>query len=215
MHKNARLTPRGREWLAELIASGQTPKAVSEAVAICPRTVRKWFERYRREGVAGLQDRSSRPVRLRRPTLQVVAENSSALHSVGIGILLETLENRFAKRLSVIRNPDARMPFEKSGLGRRAGCCPPFGSLLRYLDRQVVRMTANQSHESCPPGKGVLTVLIRKGGGHRPANGTAPRLPAWGGARARTDPHDRSQVQRRNPKPVCAIATGRLSTGWD
>jgi transposase-like protein len=54
VHKNARLTPRGREWLVELIASGQTPKAVSEALAICPRTVRKWFERYRREGGGGI-----------------------------------------------------------------------------------------------------------------------------------------------------------------
>ena len=32
------------------------------------RTVRKWVDRYRREGLAGLQDRSSRPHRLRLPT---------------------------------------------------------------------------------------------------------------------------------------------------
>ena len=40
VHKNARLTPRGRERIVELVASGQTPKAVSEAVGVCPRTVR-------------------------------------------------------------------------------------------------------------------------------------------------------------------------------
>jgi CRP-like cAMP-binding protein len=50
VHKNARLTPRGREWI------------------VCPRTVRKWVARYRAESASGLKDRSSRPHRLYRPT---------------------------------------------------------------------------------------------------------------------------------------------------
>jgi transposase InsO family protein len=70
VHKNARLTPRGRERIIELNASGQTPQAISQAVGVCPRTVRKWIGRCRREGLAGLQDRSSRPHRLRQPTPQ-------------------------------------------------------------------------------------------------------------------------------------------------
>jgi transposase InsO family protein len=68
VHKNARLTPRGRERIVQLVEGGQTPKAVAEAAGVCPRTVRKWVDRYRREGLAGLQDRSSRPHRLYRPT---------------------------------------------------------------------------------------------------------------------------------------------------
>jgi transposase len=72
MHKNARLTPLGRERIVRQVESGQTPEAVSETAGVCPRTVRKWVERYRREGLAGLQDRSSRPHRLRRPTPQTV-----------------------------------------------------------------------------------------------------------------------------------------------
>ena len=59
--------------------SGQTPEAVSETAGVCPRTVRKWVERYRREGLAGLQDRSSRPHRLRRPTPQTVIEEIERL----------------------------------------------------------------------------------------------------------------------------------------
>src|SRR5271154_7624828 len=74
VHKNARLTARGREWLVAQVASGQTPQAVSEAVGVCPRTVRKWVGRYRTEGIAGLQDRSSRPKRLYRPTPQAIIE---------------------------------------------------------------------------------------------------------------------------------------------
>lgn len=72
VHKNARLTPRGREWIVELTVRGQTPQAIAEAVGVCPRTVRKWQKRYESEGLAGLQDRSSRPHRLYRPTLQPV-----------------------------------------------------------------------------------------------------------------------------------------------
>ena len=72
IHKNARLTPRGRERIVRQVENGQTPQAVAEAAGVCPRTVRKWVDRYRREGLAGLQDRSSRPHRLRRPTPKTV-----------------------------------------------------------------------------------------------------------------------------------------------
>jgi len=79
MHKNARLTPLGRERMVRLVLSGQTPQAVSAAVGVCPRTVRKWLERYEREGEAGLQDRSSRPHRLYRPTEPARVEQIEAL----------------------------------------------------------------------------------------------------------------------------------------
>jgi transposase-like protein len=62
IHKNVRLTPLGRERMVKMVLGGQTPKAVSEAVGVCPRTVRKWVVRYNSEGLAGLQDRSSRPM---------------------------------------------------------------------------------------------------------------------------------------------------------
>jgi transposase-like protein len=68
VRKNARLTPCGRERIARQVVSGQTPKAVGEAAGVCPRTVPKWVDRYRREGRAGLRDRSSRPHRLYRPS---------------------------------------------------------------------------------------------------------------------------------------------------
>src|SRR5579863_6242349 len=79
VHKNARLTPRGREWIVSLAASGQPPKAVSDAVGVCPRTVRKWEERHKSEGLGGLADRSSRPHRLYRPTSQAIVERIEAL----------------------------------------------------------------------------------------------------------------------------------------
>src|SRR6516165_12325456 len=44
VHKNARLTPRGRERIVLKVESGQTPEAVAQAVGVCPGTVRKGVE---------------------------------------------------------------------------------------------------------------------------------------------------------------------------
>lgn len=80
VHKNARLTPAGREAMVRrVVEGGQTPQAVSEAVGVCPRTVRKWVRRFRGAGLAGLHDRSSRPHRLRCPTPPEVIERIEAL----------------------------------------------------------------------------------------------------------------------------------------
>jgi transposase InsO family protein len=62
-----------------MVLGGQTPEAASEAVGVCPRTVRKWLGRYQTEGLAGLQDRSSRPKRLRKPTPPEVIERIESL----------------------------------------------------------------------------------------------------------------------------------------
>ena len=79
MHKNARMTPIGRERLVQAVVGGQRPEAAARAAGVCPRTVRKWVDRCRCEGLAGLQDRSSRPHRLRRPTPQAVVEEVERL----------------------------------------------------------------------------------------------------------------------------------------
>ena len=64
VHKNAPLTPAGRANLVRcVIVEGQTLKAVATAVRVCPKTVRKWVDRFKSEGRAGLEDRSSRPHR--------------------------------------------------------------------------------------------------------------------------------------------------------
>lgn len=68
IHNNAKLTPYGRERLVRRMLSGQSPGAAARAEGVCPRTARKWLARYKAEGAAGLQDRSSRPKKLRAPT---------------------------------------------------------------------------------------------------------------------------------------------------
>uniref|UniRef100_UPI0038CD1663 leucine zipper domain-containing protein n=1 Tax=Sinorhizobium chiapasense TaxID=501572 RepID=UPI0038CD1663 len=65
------------------VERGQSPQAVAEAAGVCARTVRKWVDRYRCEGLAGLRDRSSRPHRLRRPTPQAVVAEIERLQRRG------------------------------------------------------------------------------------------------------------------------------------
>ena len=45
--------------------AGETPRSIAGAVGVSAATVRKWLRRHESEGVAGLQDRTSRPHRRR------------------------------------------------------------------------------------------------------------------------------------------------------
>ena len=61
-HANAALTPRARLRLAQLIVErGWTHAAAAKMFMVAPRTAKKWADRYRLEGAAGMTDRSSRP----------------------------------------------------------------------------------------------------------------------------------------------------------
>jgi transposase InsO family protein len=79
MHKNARMTPIGRERLVQAVVGGQRPEAAARAAGVCPRTVHKWVARFQAEGRAGLMDRSSRPKRLYRPTPAAIVERVEVL----------------------------------------------------------------------------------------------------------------------------------------
>src|SRR5262245_40129184 len=62
-HKNARLTPKGREAMVRAVVDdGLSPAAAARQFNTTPKTVAKWVERFRTEGVDGLRDRSSKPL---------------------------------------------------------------------------------------------------------------------------------------------------------
>ena len=63
MHKNARLTPKGREVMLARLEAGQHQVDVAQAMGVSITTVKKWLRRYRAQGLSGLLDRSSRPSR--------------------------------------------------------------------------------------------------------------------------------------------------------
>ena len=163
IHKNARLTPLGREHMVNIVLSGQTSKAVSAAVGVCPRTVKKWVERFEAEGLAGLQDRSSRPDRLRQPTPQAIVDRIEALRRqrlTGKAIAAETgvstaTVSRVLKRLGLNRltvlEPSADLPGQRRwtkyirvrvGLGRARRFRKI--SFARFLGRnRIIRLKTN------------------------------------------------------------------------
>ena len=62
VHKNARLTPKGREAMVrEVIDNGLAKAEAARRFNTTPKTVAKWVERFRAVGVEGLRDRSSAP----------------------------------------------------------------------------------------------------------------------------------------------------------
>jgi transposase len=62
-HKNARLTPKGREAMVRsVVDSGLSNAATARRFNTTPKTAAKWVERFRTQGVDGLRDRSSRPL---------------------------------------------------------------------------------------------------------------------------------------------------------
>ena len=62
-HKNARLTPKGREEMVRsVVDGGLSYAAAARKFNTTSKTVGKWVKRFRAKGVEGLRDRSSRPL---------------------------------------------------------------------------------------------------------------------------------------------------------
>ncbi len=120
-HKNARTTVWSRELMAKkVMEQGCTLAAAAAAANVSAKTAAKWVGRYRLLGVAGLADRSCRPLRLRRPTPPEQAELVESLRRqrwTGLRIALQTGLSRATisrilrrRRLSRIRDLEPRPP---------------------------------------------------------------------------------------------------------
>lgn len=80
LHRNARTTPASRaEMVRRVLEGGQSSATVAKAFGVELKTVKKWVARFEEEGSGGLEDRSSRPRRLRRPTPPETVERIIAL----------------------------------------------------------------------------------------------------------------------------------------
>ncbi len=79
IHQNARLTPKGRELLVKRLERGEHPHDVACAMGVSVRTVYKWRNRYREDGLPGLQDRASRPLHSPARTVEALEAQVIAL----------------------------------------------------------------------------------------------------------------------------------------
>ena len=70
-HQNARMTPLGRaEMVRRIVEEGRPVAEVAAGFGVSERTARKWLARFRSEGPAGLENRSSRPASVANRTLE-------------------------------------------------------------------------------------------------------------------------------------------------
>jgi transposase-like protein len=80
VHANAPLGPKGREIMVlRVIEQGWSITEAAEAAGVSDRTCSKWVDRYRRQGRAGLLDRSSAPQSIPHRTSDEAVEAIAAL----------------------------------------------------------------------------------------------------------------------------------------
>jgi transposase InsO family protein len=164
-HKNARLTPKGREAMVRVVVDdGMSIAAAAHQFNTTPKTVRKWVDRFRSEGVDGLRDRSSRPLsspsktplatrdavetlRRQRRTQQHIAE--------ALGLSLATVSRILRARglslLSALEPQQTRPRYERATPGEIIHI--DIKKLGRF-DRVGHRITGNRTGQSNSRGVG-------------------------------------------------------------
>ena len=167
-HRNARLTPRGRQLLVQRVRDQGTPVAhVAKAMGISRQCAHRWVRRFDEEGLAGLEDRSSRPHRSpgrtdpRRERRVLAARRK---HRCGPAQL---------SRLSGVPERTVTRVLRRAGVPRLSECDPMTGEVIRASRQSALR------YERAQPGE-LVHVDVKKlgkippGGGWR-ANGRGPR----------------------------------------
>ena len=136
LHRNARLSWSGRRLLAErVVVERWTLTQAAAAAGVSVRCARKWVGRYRREGEAGLEDRSSAPRRVANRTPAERVATIIALRGLRMSAaeIAETLSMPLSTVSAVLR---------RSGVGRlgRLGLEQP-----RRYERSRARASSSTS----------------------------------------------------------------------
>jgi transposase InsO family protein len=185
-HKNARLTPKGREAMVRsVVDSGLSPAAAARRFHTTPKTVAKWVNRFRAEGVDGLCDRSSRP--LSSPS-QIPLSTADAVESLR---RQRCTQEQIAVQLDISKASVSRI-LKRRGL-----------SLLSALEPQTPR----PRYERASPGE-IIHIDIKKLGrfnrtGHRITRNVVGHSgtgrPGWEFVHVAIDDHSRVAIARVFP----------------
>ena len=160
-HRRAKLTALGRQLLVDrILVDGMTVAHAADMLGVSRQTAWKWLRRYEAEGEAGLEDRSSRPLRSPRALPQVQVDAIlAARHKHRFG------PHRLAPIVGVPRSTVGDV-LTRHGLSRLADQDGPTGIPIRYVRER--------------PGE-LLHIDVKKlgripdGGGHRVhGRGTRP-----------------------------------------
>lgn len=207
VHKNARLTPLGRERLVRMIEGGTTFAQAAALSGVSAKTASKWYRRFEAEGSAGLADRSSRPERLRHPTPDATCERIIALRRqrlTGAYIAAKTgvspaTVSRVLRRagLSRIRDLEPAEPAERYEYDEPGGLIHLDTKKLGRFEEVGHRITGDRTGQSNRRG-------TRVGG------------TGWEYVHVCIDDHSRLSFTQMHPdeKAVSAIAHLRAAVAW-
>jgi len=122
-HQNAPLTPEGRRRLVERIDEGRAISHVAAEAGVSRQRLGVWYRRWLEEGEAGLEDRSSRPLRSPNITSDELGDHIEAIRrekkwgpdrisgylaTKGISVSPATVHRELKRRgLNRVRNLDA------------------------------------------------------------------------------------------------------------
>jgi transposase InsO family protein len=198
-HQNARLTVHSREQLArKVLEERATLKQAAACFNVSVPTAVKWVRRYGERGAAGLQDRSSRPRRMYRPTAPELVARVETLRRerwTGVRIAQQTglsraTVSRILRRLKLNRTGDLE---PKVPVQRYEHACP--GDLL-HLDIKKLSRIVRPGHR--------VTGNLRKRARHA----------GWEYAHVAIDDHSRIAFSALYPNEqaasVCAFLTATL-----
>ncbi|MEM9036312.1 MAG: IS481 family transposase [Actinomycetota bacterium] len=150
-HRNARLTPAGRRILVERVAAGTPQAHVAVQMGISRATVHKWWHRWLVEGVAGLEDRSSRPHR----------SPSRTRPSIETRVCRLRRSRRWGPELislhTGVPSSTVHQILVRHGLNRLAGIDGPTGRVVRRYERahpgELIHLDIKKAGK-IPPGGG-------------------------------------------------------------
>jgi transposase InsO family protein len=161
-HRNARLTPFGRRLLVERVEGGMPVAHVAKAMGISRQCAHRWVKRFGDEGLAGLEDRSSRPL-----------SSPNTVNDRRVAKVLRTRDEErcgpteLARRTGVAERTTTRI-LRRHNRPRLWECDPMTGEVIRASRSTSLR------YERATPGE-LVHVDVKKLG----------RIPTGGGWRAR------------------------------
>jgi transposase InsO family protein len=128
LHQNARSCPASRALLVERVTKrGWSVREAATGIGLSERRAYVWLARFRREGMVGLRDRSSRPHRVARRTSVSQIQRAIALRQHKRSAI------EIAEAIGVPRSTIARW-LARHGLGRLRQLAPP--EPVRRYERQ-------------------------------------------------------------------------------
>lgn len=149
LHGNARTCPKSRRLLVERLEGECSLTEAAEAAGVSERTASKWLARWRAEGEAGLQDRSSAPHRVPSRTPETRVEAIAALRRLRMtGPEIAELLGMASSTVSAV--------LDRIGLGKLSRLEPPeppnryerkrAGELIHIDVKKLVRIEKGAGH---------------------------------------------------------------------